>query len=564
MTNKPAPASSQDAVSTFADRIESALADWDLQQLDRCSEPEPLLAFADRWRIDATLVALRAQRRAEDLQAQRKHDASSWQRAERDNSAEAYRAYLEGQPDGAYRTEAEQRLFVLDEAHAWSVTESDGSGEGLRRFLTTWDEGARAEEARRKLRSASRGKAWSWRTAATGTVVIGVGLAAVGGLASFGFVVPALWQPTSETAARSAHTATADTKPEEPAVVVAVRPAPLEVAVADVVVQAPIATPGAEANDDEHASSLVRARALVESFSGHLPAAAPVDRPSDKVSGGGPVPPPAPVLSAPSSQAAPAAPVASGAASWSRPLQTGSVEIIRPIDDGGHGRTNVASAPPGVPAIAGPTSTVPVVTAPALPQPARAALGTLAMDVKPAHQPERPAASVPKATEPPSAQLRPKTVLEVLSPTAPTPHIERAPVLVSGPKPATPPVARPVAPHGHPGSSNAGSSNSGSSPHLVAAPVQVHRPATPVVANVLQGRTTQPPRPNQQARVSTRIPLSPLEATMWSLPVAAPAVAKPALKATVAAIRKPAALRPNRPAKSGATEPVWTRGFFEQ
>ena len=188
MTNKPVPAVSREQTSSFADRIEAALTEWHEQQLDHCTDAAKLSAFGDRWREDATLVALRADRRAEDLRSLRELDAAHWARAERADTAQGYRAYLEAQPVGQHRAVATERLFALDEQHAWTVAEGEAAPDALRRFLTAWPHSAHADDAKRLLGDNKVVPARVPRIAA-----FGLGIALLGGVALF--ALPELWPP---------------------------------------------------------------------------------------------------------------------------------------------------------------------------------------------------------------------------------------------------------------------------------------------------------------------------------------------------------------------------------
>ena len=76
---------------------------------------------------------------------------ASWKDAEREDSAAAYRDYLEKFPAGSHASLARARIAELAEADAWALANRLRTPEAWQRYLGEWPDGRHAALARRQL-----------------------------------------------------------------------------------------------------------------------------------------------------------------------------------------------------------------------------------------------------------------------------------------------------------------------------------------------------------------------------------------------------------------------------
>jgi len=130
-----------------------ALEEWESEGLDYSKDIERLSAFADRWRKDAPIIAMRVDRRVVDLRSANAFDENEWRNALRVNTADGYRGYLDRVKGGNHEAEAAEQLYYRDEDYAWSVAISYSTRAALQQFIVAWPQSVHAGVARNQLRA---------------------------------------------------------------------------------------------------------------------------------------------------------------------------------------------------------------------------------------------------------------------------------------------------------------------------------------------------------------------------------------------------------------------------
>jgi hypothetical protein len=74
-------------------------------------------------------------------------DAEAWRKAKLNGEAEAYKKYLDAQPNGAYRTFAKERWDGLKEENDWRQVQDRKSWEGYHQHIQKYPQGRHAPEA---------------------------------------------------------------------------------------------------------------------------------------------------------------------------------------------------------------------------------------------------------------------------------------------------------------------------------------------------------------------------------------------------------------------------------
>jgi hypothetical protein len=133
---------------TSAENIELAVREWDAAALEFSGDRAALAAFSDRWRRDAEIISLRADRRTQELNAEKLKLDPDWQIALRANTVAAYEAFQAKHPHSQYQKELAKRLLLIDDEQAWLKTAALGTIDGYRSYLQAWPSGAYNREAR--------------------------------------------------------------------------------------------------------------------------------------------------------------------------------------------------------------------------------------------------------------------------------------------------------------------------------------------------------------------------------------------------------------------------------
>ena len=133
---------------TSAEYIAFAVSEWDAEDLELTVDKAALVAFSDRWRRDAELISLRADRRLEELRIEQLRLDPDWHAALRANTVDSYQAFEDKHPQSQYQTELSKRLLLLDEEHAWAKTVAAGTSDAYRGYLQAWPSGTYARHAR--------------------------------------------------------------------------------------------------------------------------------------------------------------------------------------------------------------------------------------------------------------------------------------------------------------------------------------------------------------------------------------------------------------------------------
>jgi hypothetical protein len=141
----PMPAAPQ---LTSAQHIAAAAQEWDVAALEFSGDRSALSAFSDRWRRDAEIISLRADRRLEELRAEKLRLDPDWQETLRANTVVAYEAFQAKHPHSQYQKELAKRMLLIDDEHAWRKTAALGTTDAYRAYLQAWPSGSYNREAR--------------------------------------------------------------------------------------------------------------------------------------------------------------------------------------------------------------------------------------------------------------------------------------------------------------------------------------------------------------------------------------------------------------------------------
>jgi hypothetical protein len=133
---------------TSAENIATAVLEWDSAALEFSGDRTALAAFSNRWRRDAEIIALRADRRIEELNAEKQRLEPEWQDALRLNTVAGYEAFQAKHPHSQFQNELSKRLLLIDEEHAWRKTVALGTVDAYRSYLQAWPSGTYNREAR--------------------------------------------------------------------------------------------------------------------------------------------------------------------------------------------------------------------------------------------------------------------------------------------------------------------------------------------------------------------------------------------------------------------------------
>ncbi len=143
-----APPAVEVTLRTSAENIAAAVVEWDAAALEFSGDRGALAAFADRWRRDAEIIALRGDRRIEGLNAEKRRLEPDWQEALRLNTAAGYEVFQAKHPHSQYQKELSKRLLLIDEGLAWEKTVAVATVDGYRSYLQAWPSGTYSREAR--------------------------------------------------------------------------------------------------------------------------------------------------------------------------------------------------------------------------------------------------------------------------------------------------------------------------------------------------------------------------------------------------------------------------------
>jgi hypothetical protein len=133
---------------TSAEHIAIAVREWDAAGLEFSGDRSALTAFSDRWRRDAEIISLRADRRLEELRAEKLRLDPDWQETLRANTVLAYEAFQAKHPHSQYQKELAKRMLLIDDERAWRKTGALGTTDAYRAYLQAWPSGSYNREAR--------------------------------------------------------------------------------------------------------------------------------------------------------------------------------------------------------------------------------------------------------------------------------------------------------------------------------------------------------------------------------------------------------------------------------
>jgi hypothetical protein len=133
---------------TSAESIATAVLEWDGAALEFSGDRTALAAFSHRWRQDAEIIALRADRRIEELNVEKQRLEPEWQEALQINTVAGYEAFQAKHPHSQFQKELSKRLLLIDEEQAWRKTVELGTVDAYRTYLQAWPSGTYNREAR--------------------------------------------------------------------------------------------------------------------------------------------------------------------------------------------------------------------------------------------------------------------------------------------------------------------------------------------------------------------------------------------------------------------------------